>query len=442
MVRVLHRRGGIKTMRGQDPLGTGGTPNLYDRNKYSAVLDANSGAPPGGRGVPPGAPMNGYAGSPMGYPGAPTNGYVGSPMGYPGNPMNGYAGAPGNPMNGYPENPTGGYGGEFRKNFMGMPSGGMNRGMGTPQNGSQPPVNAQSISATLAEMEELRKKINSQTFWAVFSMVAIFIVIFILRMNRGNLRNNALVPLLPFFIIACAIVFVFAMKGESGKKKRLKYLYKETFVRQMLNQHFQDVYYNWEQGMDQMLIKASGVCRLGNRYHSEDYLNAVYRGIRFQQADVTIQYHTSNGKNSHTTTYFQGRMFCFEYPTKRSLAVQVFSKNFLYAGEPGGRIRKDKLQMESVEFNKEFTVRSEMEHDAFYILTPQMMERLMALKRKYGNVTLVFDRGYLMVGLNSRMDSFDANLHKPIDYQNEMMRMRADVAVIEELIQLLNCIPN
>ena len=33
---------------------------------------------------------------------------------------------------------------------------------------------------------------------------------------------------------------------------------------------------------------------------------------------------------------------------------------------------------------------------------------------------MVFDRGYLMVGLNSRMDSFDANLHKPIDYQNEM----------------------
>jgi hypothetical protein len=45
-----------------------------------------------------------------------------------------------------------------------------------------------------------------------------------------------------------------------------------------------------------------------------------------------------------------------------------------------------------------------------------------------------------MVGLNTKMDSFDAKLSRPIDYQAEVMRMRNDVAVIEELIQLLSCI--
>lgn len=331
-------------------------------------------------------------------------------------------------------NPSDGFGGEFRPG----------QGGEYPADGSKP-LGSQSISATLGEMETLRKQVNSQNFWTVFSMIGIMIVVVFARVGDRRMPGSgfSILPIILLLFIACIVGLFFALKGGNTKRKKLKYLYKETFVRQMLNQHFQDVYYNWEQGMDQQLIRASGVCRLGNRYRSEDYLNAVYRGIRFQQADVTIQYHTSSGKSSHTTTYFQGRMFCFEYPSKRSQAVQVYSKNFIYAGDPGGQgqIRRNKLQMESVEFNKEFTVRSELQHDAFYILTPQMMERLMMLKQKYGNVTLVFDRGYLMVGLNSRMDSFDADLRKPINYQNEMMRMRNDVAVIEELIALLKCIP-
>jgi len=383
-----------------DPMGRGGNPNLYDRTKYSAVLDQNNGIPPG---------------APVGYGGEFRQGM---PQQYPG---------------------------QMPRQYPGQYPGQMPQRNGFPPNGGpvQQPMSTQSISATLTEMEMLRKKINTRNILFAVGLGGLMVVMFMISMSRGN-KSSAIykmAPLIPIIFIGFGIVFFIAMKGSNGPGKRLKMLYKETFVRQLLNQHFQDVYYNWEQGMDQNLIKNSGICRLGNRYHSEDYLNAVYRGIRFQQADVTIQYHTSSGRSSHTTTYFQGRMFCFEYPSKRSYAVQVHSKNFIYAGEPASGIRREKLKMESVDFNKEFTVRALSGHDAFYILTPQMMERLRALRTKYGSITLVFDHGYVMVGLNSKMDSFDANLSKPIDYQTEMMRMRADVAVIEELIQLLNCIP-
>ena len=416
-----------------DPTGGERNPNLYDRSKYAAVLDANNGPPAGGaQGAYPG---DGY-GVPGAYPGSAAGGY-GAPEAYPGSTAGGY-GAPG----AYQGNPTGGYGGEFRQGMPQQYPGSMSRGM-PPRDGSQP-MSTQSISTTLGEMEMLRKKINARNVWAVIGMIGAMVATAFLRVGTSRYSRGSVSfsPIVLVFMIGGFLMFAFALKGGGKERRRLKYLYKETFVRHMLNQHFQDVYYNWEQGMDQMLIKASGVCRLGNRYHTEDYLNAVYHGIRFQQADVTIQYHTSNGKNSHTTTYFQGRMFCFEYPAKQSLAVQVFTKNFLYAGDPGGQRGLRKLQMESVGFNKDFTVRAQSDHDAFYILTPQMMERLGALKNKYGNVTLVFDRGYLMVGLNTRMDSFDADLKKPIDYQKEVVRMRNDVAVIEELIQLLKCIPD
>jgi hypothetical protein len=284
----------------------------------------------------------------------------------------------------------------------------------------------------------MRQSINSRQIFAVIIMMIGLLapMLFVMSGRRAAAGGGMILA----FLGMAVSIGIFAAIPKT--KKRMKALYKETFVRQMLQEHFQDVYYNWEQGMEQELIKNSGVCKLGNRYSSEDYISAVYRGIRFQQADVTIQYHTSSGKSSHTTTYFQGRMFCFQYPGKWSDAVQIHSKEFIYAGTPASGVQRSALKLESVNFNKQFTVRAMMQHDAFYILTPQMMERIAALKQRYGSITMTFAHGYLMVGLNSKMDAFDANMRKPIDYQTEKMRMRDDVRVIEELIQILQCIPN
>ena len=317
--------------------------------------------------------------------------------------------------------------------FGGMPT----KGPGN-DNWDAREVTSKGISATIQELERMRQSINSRQIFAVIIMlIAMIAPLFFSMSGRRAASGGGMIVMILGVMIS---VGLFASTGKI--RKRMKALYKEAFVRQMLQDHFQDVYYNWEQGMEQELIKNSGVCRLGNRYSSEDYISAVYRGIRFQQADVTIQYHTSSGKSSHTTTYFRGRMFCFQYPGKWSDAVQIHSKNFIYSGKPASGVQRSALQMESVEFNKQFTVRAMMEHDAFYILTPQMMERITALYQRYGSITMTFAHGYLMVGLNSKMDSFDANMKKPIDYQTERARMLQDVRVIEELIQILQCIPD
>ena len=441
-------------MSGVNPYGTGpGTgpdPNVFDRSKYSLVLDENNPGQPTGTpypGQPTGVP---YQGTPGGipYPGAP---YPGQPTGMPqrGMPYQGtpYQGTPGGmPYPGAPAqglSPNGvqlgqmSFGGSILSGFStrGMQSPGTQNIAANGMRQEDQNISSKGIAETMNEMETLRRQINTQTFWMIFCVVAMCVLIFVLRFNRQ------FAAFLPFFLIAAMIGVFLAAKG-GNKQKRLKALYKETFVRQLLSEHFQNVYYNWEQGMDQMMIKNSGVCRLGNRFSSEDYINAVYHGIRFQQADVKIQYHTSSGRSSHTTTYFEGRMFCFEYPTKRSHAVQVYSSNFIYPGEPASGINRRKLELESVEFNKEFKVRALDEHDAFYILTPQMMERIRAVKNKYGNITMVFDAGYLMVGINQlSMNAFDANLRKPISYPDEKARVEKDVRMIEELIQILNCIP-
>ena len=100
-----------------------------------------------------------------------------------------------------------------------------------------------------------------------------------------------------------------------------------------------------------------------------------------------------------------------------------------------------KVELEDVSFNKRFVVKSTSPHDAFYVLTPQMMQRITYMEQTYGRLTMVIVNGKLYVGIDNRMDAFDPQYSKPIEYLRERQRMLADVKVIEDLIQLLNCLP-
>ena len=414
----------------RDPQGPEVNPNLYDRSKYSMVLDENSGRqqPPmnGGGAYPP--PYQGGAYPPV-QPGMTTGTRNRRATSFGDGLMQGM---------GLGLSPERFDTRRLQGSGMGMPAAPFGAGPSQTYDAesTRREISSKGIAATVQEMETLRKSINSRLFWGMLIMIISLVLPFLFLGSGTRARGGMMYIFMPIGIFASVALFA----GDGKKKARLKALYKETFVRQLLEEHFQDVYYNWEQGLDQSVVSRYGTCRLGNRYYTEDYLNAVYRGIRFQQADVTIQYHTS-GKNSHTTTYFQGRMFCIEYPMKFTRPVQIYSKRFVFPGKPVGGVDNKGLKLESVEFNKEFTVRSQSEHEAFYILTPQLMERIQFLGKKYGCITMTFDNGSLMVGLNTKMDSFDANLRKPIDYPQERLRMKNDVAVIEELIQLLQCIP-
>ena len=184
-------------------------------------------------------------------------------------------------------------------------------------------------------------------------------------------------------------------------------------------------------------MKFFNLVQLGNRFYTEDYLSAFYNGIHFEQSDVTVQYHTS-GKNSHTTTYFKGRMFVFDFPYKNVSSVRCFSNTFFYKAASNNQ----KIKLESGNFNKIFKTDAFYEHDAFYFLTPQMMERISALNAKYGNVAVHFMGNKLFVGINMKSDAFDHDYTKKVDYMEEVAKMNQDTQVIIDIINTLSYMQN
>ena len=282
----------------------------------------------------------------------------------------------------------------------------------------------------MKKLEELRKK---QRVCAGVPLV-FFIGLFFASFAQASSGISRLAPVI--MLAACAsLIYGFTKMGAYSKE--YKALYKSTFVTGILGEIFDNVFYDWEHGFTTQAVKEFGLVKLGNRFFSEDYISASYKGIHFVQADVKIQYHSSSGKSSHTTTYFSGRMFVFDNPLKKVFSVQAFSDNFRYrAGNPAG-FKMNKIELESVDFNRTFDVKAVQDIDAFYMLTPHMIESLMMIRNRDGNVGVHFSGDKICVGINCGMNAFDGDINRPIDYNAEREQARKDSLVIINLIETL-----
>lgn len=215
--------------------------------------------------------------------------------------------------------------------------------------------------------------------------------------------------------------------------------YKELFVKRKLVENFANVQYDWKSGFYEHAVKSFGLCMMGNRFHSEDYLRATFDGIPFESADVTVQMVVSTGKSTHTITYFRGRMLVFDFPEKFVSSVQMFTDAFRYRGKAQGYARPEKVEMEGVEFNNRFDVFALNPHDAFYLLTPHFMEDMMALTTRYRNMAISIVGNKAFVGLNEQFhNAFDPqSVFSKINYPEEMQKVQNDINDIKNIIVMI-----
>ena len=291
------------------------------------------------------------------------------------------------------------------------------------------------IYQVIQQLESLRKKRRACMAIPIVFFVGMMIIPMLFAPVAGDGGLGAAMPQL--VTIGMIVGLIFATSVNSRLTKQYKALYKETFVRGVLSEIFQNVDYRYDMGFTQEQVRSFGLNQLGNRFYTEDYLRGTFMGVPFEQADVKIQYHTQSGKSSHTTTYFEGRMFILPFPVKKVFSVQIFSSNFRYRQNNPGGFKLQKVDLESEAFNKAFDVKAVQPHDAFYVLTPQMMEKITGLCNYYGNIALHFCGDYLFVAINSNMNAFDGDIRRPIDYQAERQQAMRDTQVIRDLIMVL-----
>ena len=289
------------------------------------------------------------------------------------------------------------------------------------------------IYEIVQKLEAYRKKRNIVKIVKILSPSVIFFIYafletYLLKSDSTGLYVGSFLCLVTAVI--CLIIFDVIIKSISIE---YKYLYKGNFVVKVLNEKLDDVEYDYDRGFEDRYVREFGIVTMGDEYSSEDYLKASYKGIGFEQADVTIK----NREDDSDTLIFKGRMFVFDFPYKKVSPVQIFTKFFPYKGTSIGNFIMKKVEMESEQFNKTFDIKAANEIEAFYLLTPHMMENIVRIKQKYNHVALNFQDNKLFLGIWTLKDTFDGNPIRRINYLREKEDVLKEVTVITDIIDAL-----
>ena len=283
-----------------------------------------------------------------------------------------------------------------------------------------------------SQMEKIRKKIRLMSIMVIIPIVLAFILVIKAAMMLDS--DKLYTMLLAAF--AAGVCSVFFVHKKSQYNKKFQVMYKDNFLVGLLNEKFQNVQYDWKYGFSEDVVRGMGLVKMGSRFDSEDFISGEYNGVKFEQSEVTVEEVVYCDDRMDTYVHFKGRMFSFDYERKDIMSILIFSNNFSYSGE-GFDYKYEKIKMENEGFNRSFKVKSGRAEDAFYVLTPHMMECIQDLKQRFSNIAIHYTPSKVYVAYKTDENAYDIDADMSVDLKREEAACRRDMQVIIDIIDAL-----
>jgi hypothetical protein len=176
-----------------------------------------------------------------------------------------------------------------------------------------------------------------------------------------------------------------------------------------------------------------------DRFTGEDHFRGKIGKTGIEFSEVTAEYrnirNTGSGQKEEYTIFFKGLFiiadFNKNFKTRTVVLPDTAEKLFGKFGQTLQSISADRgelIRLENPAFEKEFCVYGDDQVEARYILSPSLMERILAFKRKWNSrVSLSFcdSKVYLAISVNKNL--FEARIFRPV----------ADYSFMEENLRFL-----
>ena len=245
-----------------------------------------------------------------------------------------------------------------------------------------------------------------------------------------------------------ALVLAIAI-GRKDNWKGYRETFKQVYVEHYLESVFTELRYEPRQCISRRDVEKTMIVpkrfRDNWRLAGNDYICGRYKQTRFQRSDLCLIY--CFGKTNHSrknTVVFSGRWMIFEFNKAFRSNVQIVQRGFCNTTRKRTFEMSDSLfdpvTLESADFNSRFRVYAKNEHEAFYLITPQLMERLQQLAdRKGGKLFFCFVKNQLHIAIQSNKDSLEApSVFKRLDEAQITQQLWEEIEGITQFIDALS----
>lgn len=245
-------------------------------------------------------------------------------------------------------------------------------------------------------------------------------------------------PFLLFFAPLGIIILMAAIIIFFSSTNKLKRVVVPIVMQDVLKEVFQDYTYHTD---DDETIDIESIDLDLPHFDSfkiDDHIKAKYKDheIEIIDLELTEKQVTShkNGSRVRKMIVFLGPLIKIDHDKTITSSVNISPHDFLSSSD---------IETESVRFNEIFEIHADSGHDAFYILTPQVMERLIFLKdHVLSEIYLDFDvDGHAYLAIDTRRSSFEISFdHDDIDTMKKefMIELSKILEIVDRLIEIVD----
>ena len=227
--------------------------------------------------------------------------------------------------------------------------------------------------------------------------------------------------------------------------------FKDIIIQKMLGLVAPEMRYDRKKYIPERQFGKSGIYTSSiDRYSGEDYFYGKYEGVDLVFSEVhaekKVSHRDSDGKtHTHYETIFKGVFFIadFNKDFRTSTLVIPTTAERTFGGTIGTWIKKmgsagrgALVKLENPEFEKMFAVYAQDAIEARYILTPNIMERMMAIQRRFpGDVAFAFHASSIYIAIPLREDFFEPP--RALDFSG-VAALYHQLALFFDLVQEMN----
>ena len=216
------------------------------------------------------------------------------------------------------------------------------------------------------EFESIRKTKVRTTRIVIAGIVAIFAIFIAAKLFF-------LLPVISIFCLAGLIIIVSINSGDYHRK------FKKEIIGTFVKECDENLTYKPEQGVNPTLYKKGGFEQYFDRYSSEDLIEGKLDNKYYvSMAEVLTQEESTDSEgNTTTTTIFHGMFGVSDCAKEIPGYIKIHSDKGFFGKIFGN---KEKIEMDSSEFEKHFDVYGTNQITTMQILTADIMELLIEFK--------------------------------------------------------------
>jgi hypothetical protein len=293
-----------------------------------------------------------------------------------------------------------------------------------------------TLKPQIKELELKRQRAVTGSIIAIMVLTIVGLFVGLMIVSSGG-PVFLLFPLIVAVIIG-GVVFRLATSGYRND-------FKHTIIRSIIEFLEPGLRYNPDFGISKELFRAGDMFRHKiDRYHSEDMVQGKVGQTDIAFSEVHAEYKTGSGKDTHWHTIFKGLVFIgdFHKDFRGRMVVLPDTAEKLFGGlgqklQGWNLSRNSLIKMDDPEFEREFVVYGTDQVESRYILSPSLMERICAFRKKIGTqLFLGFAGSRVFVAIPKKEDWFEPVFFGATGFDKVLAyaaQLRFAAGIVEEL---------